>query len=124
MIYIDLSIYRLFHEVHNSLSYIGSNDNGLERIWKARVVYRFETLSPHVTGGNGEDQETPEGSRRRSRIQIGRISRQYYTVSQIFRLPYEMFRMYNRTEHTSHLYQKHESILFFYFNVSHPDVFF
>ena len=59
-------IYRLLHEVGNSFRYIGSNDNGLEMNWKARVVYRFETLSPHVTGGTGEDQEAPEGSRCRS----------------------------------------------------------
>jgi len=71
----------------NSLLYTGSNDNGLEMMWKARVVYRFETLSPLVTGGNGEDQEAPEGSRCRSRIQIGRISRHYYAMSQLFRLP-------------------------------------
>ena len=66
MIYVVLFIYRSFHEVENSLRCVGCNDNGLERMWKARVVYRFETLSPRVTSGNGEDQEAPEGSRCRS----------------------------------------------------------
>jgi hypothetical protein len=93
VIYVVLFICRLFHEVYNSLRQIGSKDKGFERIWKARVLYRFETLSLHVTGGNGEDQETPEGSRCRGRIQIGRISRHYYTVSQLFQLPSELFHM-------------------------------
>ena len=60
MIHLDLFNYRLFNDLCNSLRYIGSNDDGLETMRKARVVSRFEAMSPHVTGGTREEQAKPE----------------------------------------------------------------
>jgi hypothetical protein len=50
---------------------------------KARVAARFEAVSPHVTGGTGEDKENLEDSCVAAEIRIGSVSWHYCRMTQL-----------------------------------------